>query len=558
MAVFGRAWAPGGDRYYGVHPDWDGKIRRVLPARGAAEHIVYAALKDRLPRDGDLPLAGALPLAGDSQGALLALRPGGDFRRLPLAAFQEYEEADRELYRLLSNAESRGIYAGLNPESRPGYRYDHARSLRDELLLDPSGEGKTRWLAAREACFQSLDAFFNGPAEARLVEGYETLIASESLDVEGLRRITALRNELILTFRNLREKYAGLLALRAALSEALSNSFCIMGPPGPELENSAILANTLLTGACIAPGSDRDTLLLAAAGAFVILAGLCLLGPWVSLGLGLLLTALLGAAFSWSFILSGAWRDPLIPVSAALAGVLVSFAFALLAQRRAAARFRAAYGPRMAAPYLRRLIRAGRPSPQETVTVNAAMVAIREGDLSGLENRSGSRESAAAAAAFRKEALRLFGSAGAVMTGIEGDMAIFALGSPLERQALNRMKRGLPYDDSDAAPLSPGARATALALEILKNEPRAASWRCAVDTGECSFFWSAASGYTASGRAVSNARLLSSLCARHKTRLILGSRVAGTLEDLPAQKLGALVNQNTGGREEFYGVKSAD
>ena len=134
----------------------------------------------------------------------------------------------------------------------------------------------------------------------------------------------------------------------------------------------------------------------------------------------------------------------------------------------------------------------------------------------------------------------------------------FCEGSPLERQALNRMKRGLPYDDSDAAPLSPGARATALALEILKNEPRAASWRCAVDTGECSFFWSAASGYTASGRAVSNARLLSSLCARHKTRLMLGSRVAGTLEDLPAQKLGALVNQHTGEREEFYGVKSAD
>jgi hypothetical protein len=268
------------------------------------------------------------------------------------------------------------------------------------------------------------------------------------------------------------------------------------------------------------------------------------------------MTGILGAAFSWSFILSGSWMDPLIPVSAALAGVLCSFAFALLAQCRAAARFRSAYGPRMAPPYLRRLIRAGGPFPRETVTANAAMVAIREGDLNGLENRSGPQESAAAAAAFRKEALRLFGAAGAVMTGIDGDMAGFALGSPLERQALKKMKDARPYDDSDTTSLSPGPRAALLVLDILKNAPQAASWRCALDSGECSFSWSAAAGYTASGRAAVTARLLSTLCARHKTRLILSSSVAGTLENIPVQKLGALVDQSSGEREEFFGTGS--
>ncbi|MDR0597987.1 MAG: hypothetical protein LBG14_05710 [Treponema sp.] len=552
MAVFGRVRAPGGDLYYHALPDWDGKIRRVLPAQGPAEHIVYAALKDRLPPDRDFSRA------ADDQGALLALPPEGDFRRLPLAALLEHEEADRELYRLLANAESRGIYAGLNPESYPGYLYDHARNLRDELLRDPSGERKTRWLAAQEGYFQSLDAFFNGPSEAALVEGYEKLIASESLDVEGLRRITALRNDLILTFRNLREKYAGLLALRAALREDLSNSFCIMGAPGPELENSAILANTLLAGAWIVPGSDRDTLLLAAAGAFVILAGLCLLGPWVSLGLGLLLTAILGAAFSCSFILRGLWMDPLIPVSAALAGVLSSFAFALLAKRRSAALFRSAYGPRMAKPFLRRLISAGGPLPRETVTVNAALVAVRNRNLSGIENRSGPEESAAAAAAFREEALRLFTRAGAVMTGIEGDLAVFAFGSPLERQALKKMKEARPYDDSDTARFSPGSRAAALVLDIIKNAPGVDAWRFAVDAGQCSFSWSAAAGYTASGRAAITARLLSSLSSRHKTRFVASSRVAMHLEDIPLKKLGALVDQSSGEREDFYGLEPGE
>jgi hypothetical protein len=546
MAVFGRAWAPGPSLSYEVLPDGDGIIRRVLPAKGAVEHIVYAALKDRLSPDGDLFLA------ADDRGALLAVPLKGDFRRLPLSAFLEYEAADNELYRLLSSAESRGIYTGLDPESRPGYVYDYARSLFEELLRDPTDERKIRWLNAREGCFQSLDNFFNGPSEASLVEGYERMIASESLEVEGLRRVTALRNELILTFRNLREKYAGLLSLRAALSLELSNSICILGAPGPELENSAILANTLLTGAVIRIGSNRDMLLLAWAGAFVILAGLCCLGPWVSLSLGLLFTAIAGAAFSWAFVLRSVWMDPLIPVAAALAGVLCSFAFALLAKRRAASRFRAAYGPRMAKAWLRRLIAAGRPFPSETVAANAAMVAVRDSALKDAENRGGPQESAAAVAAFRETALRLFGSQGAVMTGIEGDLAVFALGSPLERQAMKKMKKSGAYNDSDAAGRE--EQAVALVLDLIENAPQAGSWRFAVDSGECGFSWSAASGYTASGRAVITARLLSGLCSRHKTRLVLSGRVAEKLENLPLKKLGALVDQDSGEREKFYGL----
>jgi hypothetical protein len=550
MAVFGRVWTPGRELRYNVRPDGDGRVRRVFPEEGSACHIVYAALKDRLPPEG-----GFSPYADDA-GALLVVPPGGDFRRLPLAAFPEYEEADRELYRLLSNAESRGIYAGLDPEAYPGYLYDHARNLWDELLRDPGEERRIRWLNAREGYFLSLDKFFNGPSEARLVEGYETMIASESLGVEGVRRITALRNELILTFRDLREKYAGLLDLRAALSRELFASFCILGPPGADLENSAVLANTLITGAVIKGGLDRDALLVAGAGVVAILAGLCLLGPWVSLALGLALSAILGAAFSYRFVLSASWTDPLIPAVAALSGTLFSFAFALLAKRRAAARFRLAYGPRMAGGQLRRLIRAGRPFPSATVTVNAAMVAVRNGELGGMENRMGPEESAAAVAAFREEALRLFAGSGAVMTGVEGDLAMFALGSPLERQALKMTRNERPYDDGDTA-ASPEARAAGLALEVLRNAPQAASWRCAVDAGDCTFSWSPAAGYTASGSAAVTARILSNLCSRYKTRLMLSGRVAGRLGDpgaLPVKKLGALVDQISGEREEFYGV----
>jgi hypothetical protein len=147
---------------------------------------------------------------------------------------------------------------------------------------------------------------------------------------------------------------------------------------------------------------------------------------------------------------------------------------------------------------------------------------------------------------------------------------MFALGSPLERQALKMTKKGRPYDDSDTAPdslgvaaspgvpLSPGPRAAALTLDVLNNAPQAGSWRFALDAGECCFSWSAASGYTASGPAVVTARVLSNLCSRYKTRFMASGRVAGKLGEVPVKKLGALVDQSSGEREEFYEVEAGD
>jgi hypothetical protein len=547
-AVFRRIWIPGKaggmDLYFNSPPDWDGKVRRITPVitRDLTEHVVYAALKDRV-EPGSVGEASPLiffPVAEE------------DFRRIPLALFTEYEAADRELFRLLSNAGSRGIYVGLNPESRPGYLYEYAVNMGEELLREPEEERKFRWITARTRYFQSLDDFFNGPSEANLVEGYERMIASESLGVEGIRRITALRNELILIFRDLREKYAVLLEKRSVLGFALNNSFCILGPPGPELEHSAVLANTLLTRRVVSPGSDRDVLGWSAIGVLIVLAVINFLGPWISLGAGFLLATALGIAFSYSFILRAYWMDPLIPLSAAVAGVLVSFVFALLAKRRAAARIRRAYGSRVAGPCLRRLIRSGRPLLPETLTADAAIVAIRDGSLNGTESRSGPRESAAAAAAFREETFRLFSKAGAVMTGIEGDLAVFAFGSPLERQAMKKTKRATSRDTGDSI------RAVTVVLDIMKNAPRAASWRFAIDQGECGFSWSPAAGYTATGHAVVSARLFSTLCSRYKTRIIVSSRIAGKLGDVPVKKLGAMVDQGSGEREVFYGLEDGE
>ncbi|GHV80870.1 hypothetical protein AGMMS49944_26610 [Spirochaetia bacterium] len=213
----------------------------------------------------------------------------------------------------------------------------------------------------------------------------------------------------------------------------------------------------------------------------------------------------------------------------------------------------------MAPAYLRHLIRAGLPHPAETLTAPAAMVAIRDGNLNGIENRSSPQEAATASTAFREEVFRVFSRAGAVMTGFEGDLAMFALGSPQERQAMKKMKNARPYEtDTD-----PAVRAVELVLEIVNTIkdgaiPQAKFWHFAIDAGVCCFSWSPAAGVSASGRTVVSARLFSNLCNRYKTRILVSGRVAATLEGPPAdglKRLGVLVDDESGEREEFYALE---
>jgi class 3 adenylate cyclase len=185
--------------------------------------------------------------------------------------------------------------------------------------------------------------------------------------------------------------------------------------------------------------------------------------------------------------------------------------------------------------------------------------------LTSLENRGSPGDAAKAAAVFREEAFRIFSAAGGVMIGLDGDLAVFAFGSPQERRAMVKMKSRRPYDDGDLTPnpgspalQSPGAKAAELVIETLKNCPQAASWHFAIDAGECCFSWSEVSGFTAAGRAVVSARRLSGLTQRYKARVLVSGRITEKLGAVFAKKVGALVDQESGGREEFYELGSGE
>ncbi|MDR2159623.1 MAG: hypothetical protein LBP23_06115 [Treponema sp.] len=553
--------APGMSWYARPEPDRDGRLRRIRPVLpGGTVHAVFAAVNafaaaqgrwngtvieyaeqgpllvlrafDREEEDRLVPM--------DAGGAILVegIAEGRGFRHLDGARMLEYGEADRLLLRQLKEAEALGIHAV--PERAPAFLHDHALALRDEFLAAPDRGKKAAWLHARAEYFRSLEELLDGPEEARLIAGYEELVMSENLSGDGAARIVALRDELAGAFVRLRESHQRFRELRDLLEDELAGSLCIMG--GPELTaSSALLANTLLTGRFISPALRRHVLFWSLIFVIPVLLLLLTLRPLPLLFSGLLSSFIAGAGFSWAFIISGYWIDPFIPAAAFLAGTAACFSITLCIIRRGSRCFRLAYGPHVGKENLRRLIRAGRPLPGEIIKTRAAMVAVKDPSLIQLEDRQDPADSVVAIRNFRDQAALLFRDAGGCVLGGGGDTVTACFGSPLDQYGIPAGTAGL-----DAPP----SRAGAFVMELLKN-PAAAPWYFGIDEGDCAFFRTPLSGYTAAGRPVVRARILAGLARRYHARVLVSDSVREKIR-MPVRRLHALGEKDGGGREPFY------
>jgi hypothetical protein len=491
----------------------------------------------------------------DRTGGILyeGLHRNQDFRRIPLARFRDYEQADRDLLRALKDAEAQGVYSGIAPENMPVFLHGYALSLREEFLGNPGDEEKrAAWIRVRTDYFKSLEAFLGGPSEANLVSGFEDLIATEKLSAEGSARLVLMRDALISTFAGLGEKYHALLDMRSSLAEELASSFCIMGPPSDTTEHSgvtipagatapsdaeasALLANTLFSGSFVSPAQTRYTLFWSLLAAFLALAAIHRLRPPAGFPVGLILSLLCGAGFSWSFIISGYWIDPVISAASIFAGTVVMFLVSALIIWKGARHFRLAYGPYVSTACLKELIHSGRPLPEESISTQSAIMVIRENGLLAREDRLDPPIAAKALGDFRSKAAEAFIKAGAVVLGYEADMVLACFGSPLER----------------GAPGNPAARAGGFITELLQQKDLSASWRFGVDCGECVFSWTAGTGYTAAGRPVVRSRILSGLAFRYHARVLISETVRERI-NLPVRKLQSLGEQGGAIKENFY------
>ncbi|GHV94517.1 hypothetical protein AGMMS50293_08370 [Spirochaetia bacterium] len=561
-------------------PDSDGKLRRIaplitpLPAPATAvEHIVYQSLKSRwadseietteqgpvlvIRYAGDSGNELRIPLDRDGNILIEAAQGGELLRRLGIERFREYEEADRAMRRLLSGAETLGVYSKTRPEQIPLFLCDFAAALREELLKAPNPEKRAAWIVARAEYMGSLEEFLYGPAEMTLVGGYEEILATEKLKDEGRAKLLNLRDELIRAFAELREKYRELVETRNVLSEALVSSYCIMGPELADgtAESSAFFANALLTGSYINPGQNRYVLFWSLIAVFIILLCIHAMRPAALFISGTITALICAGAFGWSFIISAYWIDPLIPAVSSIAGMLFIFFTRLALIRRGARSFHFAYRPAVSRPILKKLIRAGRPLLHETITARAAIIAVRDSSLPGKEDREDPLKAAKAAAEFRAAVTEPFKKAGAVILAYEHETVLACFGSPPERIYLDKTKNETRYGDDPKAHSNhhPAIKACGFITELLtarNPEQHKIDWHFGIDCGDCAFSWSEETGYTANGRPVVRARILSSLASRYHAQILITDSVREILNQ-PARKLNTL-GQGGGNVENFY------
>ena len=557
--------------YSRAPPDRDGVIRRLAPvmtvpdpSKGQAvlEHIIYAALKTRydstefiesarsgpalILRNGPDGETRIIPL--DRHGSILfGLSQKANFRRIGISDFLAYEEADRNLRQFIVEAEAFGIFRAIEGETHPGILYDYALSLREEpasSFQNGYEEKRIAWIEARNRYFASLDYFINGPTEVKMVEDYELRIANEPGNSVN---IIEMRNSLIRTFASFRARHNEVIELRNRLESSLSSSFCILGS-SRDTQASALFANSILTGQAIKPGKTGFLLLLTLLSVFLTCFFVKSREFDSTLIIGLLLTMLISTVFSVSFMLSGLWLDPQVPMAANCIGVLISAAWAFAAKNRYGKIFRQAFGPFISHSCLESVIRAGEPLPSQTIKTVAVVVAVKRSSPAPSDGSGpgGGELSAAALVAFQKNASETFRKAGATITGIEGSIVTVCFGSPLERAAIAE-KENLPPNEARVF-----AQGAVNLVSAIARRTEAASWCFGLDAGNCSFAWTKLSGYAAIGVPVQRAKILAHLAGRYKTSIVISASINKVLPDLPVQKLDDLKRKDGSLDEAFY------
>ena len=609
-------------------PDRDGILRRIAPVikvpllseekslERTLEHIIYEALKPRFYSIGieyievpeisigrrhflglrTVPVLAAkrgpggvdtiIPLDRNEAVLFEVPRDMGDLRRINISEILAYDDASRDLRRLLHEGESLGIFQGIQGENHPGFIYDYALSLRDEIALSmteaPNAqeeEGKLLWIETRQRYFSSLDNFLSSANIANQLSDNGDFVEGTGDPVEQ-------------TLAAIRAKHWEVLELRQKLEYALAGSFCILGRGGgaythgqeigpaqvrnfpvslpqglkaafsgsplTDAEASALLANAILTGRAVESGGYRLLLLGAILSAFFTCFLIKSLKPFFTLGTGVLLILLIAAGFSLCFVYTGIWLDPQVPVAASAAGVFISLNWAWIVKGLHSRRIRQAYGPFVSRSCLKGLVRAGAPFTSQATVARAAMVAVR--NCPPAQEAADQRASARGVFAFQEKTSELIKKAGGTIIGTDEETVTACFGSPLERVYLKGRKESSPYENNIDALAAPALQAVDFISEI-SGRSECANWHFGLDIGSCVFAWTKLSGYFAMGASVRRARTLSGLAGRYESRIIISASITEALPDLAdltVKKLAVLRDAGGSASEAFYRLEIKD
>jgi len=395
--------------------------------------------------------------------------------------------------------------------------------------------------------------------------GFDALLAAETLEETGTTRINDLRQAVAASFAAARSAFNEFQLARDRLQGALRGSFCIIGSvsglrilaDGSDLEPTqaeaaAFLANSVLTDSHfrVATGPRYTILILLPA----VLAAV-LLAPFevlVSAVLGLASIAVSAGLFSLLFIYKGVWIDPLVVAGIVAVTVAASLAVELASRMRITAVLRHRTGNRLPQSVLTALAARHILPPAADLSARAAILAVRHfSEASRAEEDSGRH--AAALRAFHDSAAAEIRKRGGVVLGVDEFILFAGFGTPLHAAA-NGSKTGPGLDTADAV-----KQACSAVLDIAASAPElSGEWRFGLDLGDCNFFYSSVDGYSAAGRAVNYARLLSGLGSKYNSRILVTQGiVAEAGEGFRTRRLDSLVEKASGNEHAFYELISS-
>ena len=467
-----------------------------------------------------------------------------NFSSIDIALFREYEEAEYSMRDALEAANELGIFSHNLPgqlELSPYFLGDYSFVLKEDLLKSPNNENRAAWRSARANYLKSLVDFFNNPAHMNQIMEYERLIAdTDPFDENKLSELILKRDELMEVYSLLRNEYERFADLHYTLKNALMFSYCIMGP-APNTRYSALVANVLMTGAHIRFAGSLYVIVWSIAVMAVVLIIVFLLRPLFLLIASVFFSVFSSAVFALIFVFYSFWIDPIIILGSSLTGTIFIFycKCALLDYR--ARTFKIAYGAVVSKSLLQSLIARGKPRLTDVNVTYAAIIAIKETNLLGKEDREKTQNAGQARSTFLSSVKKVLFNSGAVIVGFEGDTILASFGSPLEPY---------PYlatckTAEDGSPLvksyNPVDKAFALVTGLLEIENN--TWRFGLDAGECTFYWSPETGYSVNGRPAVRARLLVSKTSRFKVRVLISDTIRKKME-VEGTWLGTLYNKD--------------
>jgi len=532
VAVFGNYL----DAYSKPKLDKDGKLRRVMPIEidGSFEHPLFASLKNRYAMSQIettdkkliLWLRGHddkdLDIMLDNDGNIIT--PWNcDFRSIDIELFRKYEEAGNSMLELLAQANELKVFSQILPEAIPLFLGEYAQTLLEDLIKSPNNENRLAWITARANYFKSLKDFFAGNTETDLINAYEELIAdTDSSRKKELENLISIKNELVNIFALMRETYAELSSSHIKLKQELELSLCIMGNE-PNVKYSAMLANALITGSHIKHIHWRYVLFMSIAAVFTILIIIFMMRPLALLILGIILSVLFTAIFSGLFIFYSYWVDPLIILGSSLVSTFVLFYCKSSYLNYRARAFRSAYRTAVSKDVLRKLINYGKPGISEINVSYAAVIAIKDANLFGKEEKEAGKDAGKMKKAFYALAKKILFNSGAVIAGFEGDTILACYGSPLELQPKLTAHKWAEDGQPIAKSYHPADKACALVRRLLQKEK--ITWKFGIDAGLCTFSWSPETGFSVSGSPAVKARIIVAKTTRYKSRALISDSV---------------------------------